>query len=55
LILKQDKISVTIQKILNCSKETNVSDLMEWKLSAEIAQSIDKSIIKNLMNLGKIK
>lgn len=50
LLLKQDEISITIQKILNYSKETNVSNLMEWKLSAEIAEDIDREILKSLQD-----
>ena len=30
LLLKQDEISIVIQKFLDYSTETNVSDLMEW-------------------------
>ena len=30
LLLKQDDISIIIQKILDYSIETNVSDIMEW-------------------------
>ena len=40
LLLKQDEISGIIQKIMNSSKETNISDIMEWKLSAEISEGI---------------
>jgi len=48
LLLKQDETAIIIQKILTCSKETNISDLMEWKLSAEIAEGIDREIINKL-------
>jgi hypothetical protein len=57
LILKNDDVSVIIQKILDNSElieDSSIQD-MEKILINELAQSIDKSIFNNLMNLGKIK
>jgi hypothetical protein len=50
LLLNQDEISGIIQKILDYSTKANISDLMEWKLSAEIAEGIDREILKSLQS-----
>lgn len=55
LILKKDEISELIDKILKNSKTISAENVMEMKLSAEIAKEIDKEILKNLISLSTPK
>lgn len=49
LSLNDDKIQFLIDKILKNSIQTDISKIVERRLSMELAREIDKEIIKNLM------
>jgi len=53
LILKGDEVSEILKNIIKNSEIISASDMTERKLSNEMAKSIDKKIIEELMRLGK--
>lgn len=53
LIIEGNEISETLRKIIKNSKIIDASDMLENKLSNELAASIDKKILMKLIGLGK--
>ena len=49
--ISDNEIYKIIQKILDNSIVANVSDVLEYKLSEELAKSLDKEILKELFKL----
>ena len=48
LKLNFDEVSKIIQKIVKNSTPANAQEILEWRLSEELARSIDREILKSL-------